>query len=212
MALKRRSAPRKGAVADRPAIDDEVRNTVAWLERHGTKAVRDGMARYAIPSDNAFGVTVGTLHTLAKRLGRSHELAGAICDTACFHLFDRTPHAWRKSELWSQRRDEFVKRAAFALLAGLAVHDKQSGDAPFAAGLALVEQAADDERNFVKKAVSWALRSVGKRSSALNLAAVDVAERLAKSPDAAARWVGKDALRELTSAAVMRRLASKNGS
>ena len=121
-----------------------------------------------------------------------------VCDTLCFALFDRTPHAWRKVPAWSRRRDEFVKRAGFALLASLALHDKDTGDAPFLKSLALIEREASDERNFVKKGVSWALRAVGRRSRALNLAAVQVARRLAESPDPHARWVGKDALRELT--------------
>lgn len=130
----------------------------------------------------------------------------AICDTLCFHLFDRTPHAWRKIEQWSTRRDEFVKRAAFALLASVALHDKKEVDAPFVQSLDLIEQGATDDRNFVKKAVSWALRTVGRRSTALNAASVAVAKRLAGSSDRAPRWVGKDALRELTSPAVQRRL------
>ena len=133
----------------------------------------------------------------------------AICDTLCFHLFDRTPHAWAKVAQWSGKRDEFVKRAAFALLACLALHDKSTGNEPFARCLPLIERAATDERNFVKKGVSWALRGVGRRNAALNAAAVDVARRLAGSPHAAARWVGKGALKELTSPAVTRGLAAR---
>jgi len=129
-----------------------------------------------------------------------------ICDTVCFVLFDRTPHAWRKVTQWSGRRDEFVKRAAFALLASLALHDKRTGDEPFLRSLRLVERGASDERNFVRKGVSWALRATGRRNRALNDAAVALARRLAESSEAAARWVGKDALRELTSPAVRRRL------
>jgi 3-methyladenine DNA glycosylase AlkD len=132
-----------------------------------------------------------------------------ICDTVCFHLFDRTPHAWRKVAQWHDRRQEFVKRAAFALLWGLTVHDKNADDAPFVEGLIFIERAATDERHFVKKSVNMALRAVGKRNPALNTAAVAVARRLADSPGAAARWVGKDALRELTSSAVNRRLAAR---
>ena len=132
-----------------------------------------------------------------------------ICDTVCFTLFDRTPLAWRKLAPWGRRRDEFVKRAAFALLASLALHDKTAPDAAFVEHLPLIERAAQDERNFVKKGVSWALRSIGRRSAALNAASVTVARRLAASTDAAERWVGKDALRELTSAAVTRRLAAR---
>ncbi|MGI8735623.1 MAG: DNA alkylation repair protein [Pyrinomonadaceae bacterium] len=133
----------------------------------------------------------------------------AICDTLCFHLFDRTPHSWQKVAKWCNRREEFVKRAAFALLASLAVHDKAAGDELFLEGLLFIERAATDERNFVKKAVNWALRTIGKRNPALNAAAVTLAGRLAESPQSAARWVGKDALRELTSPAVIRRLAAR---
>jgi 3-methyladenine DNA glycosylase AlkD len=132
-----------------------------------------------------------------------------ICDTVCFHLFDRTPHAWSKVAQWSDKRDEFVKRAAFALLASLAGHDKSAGDESFVESLLLVERAATDERNFVKKGVSWALRRVGRRNATLSAAAATVARRLADSPQAAARWVGKDAFRELTSPAVMGRLATQ---
>lgn len=130
----------------------------------------------------------------------------AICDTVCFHLFDRTPHAWAKVAPWSARTEEFVRRAAFALLASLAGHDKNAGDERFLEGLRLVEQAAFDERNFVKKAVSWALRRIGRRNQVLHAAAVKLARRLAASPEPAARWVGRDALRELTSPAVVQRL------
>ncbi len=133
----------------------------------------------------------------------------AICDTLCFHLFDRTPYAWAKVEQWSDMKGEHQKRAAFALLASLALHDKTAPDASFVRSLRLIERAAADERNFVKKGVNWALRGVGRRNAALNRAAVAVARRLADSPDAAPRWVGKDALRELTSPAVTRRLAAK---
>ena len=224
-----------------------VGSVLAWLERKGKKSVRDGMARYAIPSDKAFGIPVGVLRTYAKTIGRDHDLAmalwktdkyearmlscfigdvesmtpslldawcgdfdnWAICDTACFHLFDRSPHAWKKVEQWGRKKDEFVKRAAFALLASLSVHDKQSGDTPFLKALTLVERAAEDDRNFVKKSVNWALRSVGKRNARLNDAAVKLSRRLSSSSNAAARWVGKDALRELTSASVTRRLAAR---
>jgi 3-methyladenine DNA glycosylase AlkD len=161
---------RKGA---NDPFGDEVQAVLAALERRGTKRNRDGMARYAIPSDKAFGVSVGTLKQMARRLGRNHGLAAAlwdtgwyearmlasfvdeparvtpaqmdrwcrdfdnwaICDTVCFHLFDRTPHAWSKVAQWSGRRDEFVKRAAFAMLWGLSAHDRCAGDEPFARGL-----------------------------------------------------------------------------
>jgi len=121
----------------------------------------------------------------------------AIVDTACFAVFDRTPHAWKKVAQWARSRDEYVKRAAFALLWGLTVHDKEAPDARFLEGLALVEREASDERHWVKKAVNMALRATGKRNRALNAAAIKVAGRLAASGDPTRRWIGKDALREL---------------
>ena len=121
-----------------------------------------------------------------------------ICDTVCFKLFDQSPHAWAKVKAWSTRSDEFGKRASFALLASLAGHDKTSGDRPFLDGLRLIERAATDDRNFVKKGVNWALRRIGTRNSALRDAAIAAAGRLAASSDPSARWIGKDALRELT--------------
>jgi 3-methyladenine DNA glycosylase AlkD len=122
----------------------------------------------------------------------------AICDTLCFHLFDRTPHVWKKVELWSRRRAEFVRRAAFALLAGVALHDKGAPDKPFLASFPLITAAAADERNFVKKGVSWALRSIGHRNPRLRAAALELATVLARSPEPAARWVGRDAIRDLS--------------
>ena len=130
----------------------------------------------------------------------------AICDALCFHLFDKTPHAWEKIAQWSRSREEFVKRAAFALLASVALHDKTAPDAPFVKALALVERTAADDRNFVKKGVSWALRGIGRRNSALHARTIAVSRRLAASPSPGARWAGKDALRELTNPAVVRRL------
>jgi 3-methyladenine DNA glycosylase AlkD len=120
----------------------------------------------------------------------------AICDTMCFHLFDRTPHVFAKIDAWAAKKDEFVKRAAFALLASVALHDKKAPDEPFLRALPLIERAAEDERNFVKKGVSWALRGIGKRNAKLKAAAGELARRLSQSENAAARWVGKDALRE----------------
>ena len=133
----------------------------------------------------------------------------AVCDTLTFVLWDRTPHAWPKVREWANRKEEFVKRASFALLASLTVHDKAAPDERYLEGLALIEREATDGRNFVKKAVNWALRSIGKRSPMLNSEAIAVAKRLGASDNRASRWVGKDALRELTSESVQRRLAKK---
>jgi 3-methyladenine DNA glycosylase AlkD len=134
----------------------------------------------------------------------------AVCDTACFHLFDRTPHAFKKVTAWSKRREEFVKRAAFALLASVALHDRTTPDAEFVRCLPLIERAANDERNFVKKAVLWALRGIGARSPELNAAARALAERLGASDEPAARFIGKGALRELSSPASKRRMKARH--
>jgi 3-methyladenine DNA glycosylase AlkD len=142
-----------------------------------------------------------------------------ICDQAATSLFDRTPHAWPKAAEWTEREEEWTKRAGFALMAGLAVHDKTAADGAFVKLLPLVERGASDDRNFVKKAVNWALRNIGKRNRALNVAAVACARRILATankraggerggdPGArAARWVATDALRELTSERVRARL------
>lgn len=124
----------------------------------------------------------------------------AICDTACFHLFDKSPLAWGRVAAWSKRKDEFGKRAAFALLASLALHDKRAEAAFFVAELPRIRAAANDSRNFVKKAVSWALRGIGKRGGECLRHARALAAELAASDVSAERWVGKDALRDFAKA------------
>jgi 3-methyladenine DNA glycosylase AlkD len=139
----------------------------------------------------------------------------ATCDTACFALFDKTPYALAKVKLWAKRKPEFEKRAAFALLASVALHDKKAPDAPIIALIPVCEKAANDERNFVKKGVSWALRTIGTRSAACHAAALEMAERLAASTDKTERWVGKDVLRDITRplvAARLIRIEAKKGS
>lgn len=133
-----------------------------------------------------------------------------VCDQVCGSAFLDSPWAWRKVQLWAGRRDEFVRRAAFALLATLAVHDKQADDKAFLACLPLIEAAAGDERNFVKKAVSWALRNIGKRNLALNAAAIATAQRIRQQGSRPARWIASDALRELRGEAVLTRLKTKH--
>ncbi|WP_199192827.1 DNA alkylation repair protein [Allosphingosinicella deserti] len=126
----------------------------------------------------------------------------ATCDTLCFALFDRTEHAFAMVDRWASDDAEFVKRSAFGLLAAKALHDKSCPDDPFLARLDLIEAASGDDRNFVKKGVSWALRNIGHRKSdPLRGAARCVAERLAASPERSARWIGKDALRAFDKAA-----------
>jgi 3-methyladenine DNA glycosylase AlkD len=129
-----------------------------------------------------------------------------VCDGVCGNLFDRTPFALDKAVEWSTREPDFQKRAAFALMASAAVHRKDLPDAAFASLLPVIRAQAIDERNYVKKAVSWALRQIGKRSSGLNSQAVRTAERIERIDSPAARWVARDALRELRSDAVQARL------
>ncbi|MEJ0087368.1 MAG: DNA alkylation repair protein [Pseudomonadota bacterium] len=227
--------------------DPRVASSLAWLKKHASKSIRDGMLRYGIPNDHALGVRMGDIQKLGKQLGRDHALTlelwdsgvyearmlcayvdeldkvtparmdaqardfdnWAICDTLCFALWVRSPHALAKIEKWAARREEFVKRAAFALLACVALKNRDVEDAAFLKALKLIEKAAGDERNFVKKAVSWALRGVGERNLKLNKAAVALAKKLGDSKDPTPRWIGKDALRQLATSATLKRLARK---
>jgi len=205
------------------------------------------MARYGIVAPKVYGVSMATMKSLAKKLGKNHALAlalwdtgwyeariltsfvdepakvtpaqmdewvsdfdnWAICDTICFHLFDKSPHAWKKIRAWTKRRDEFVKRGGFALLAAVALHDKKAGDKIFIDSLTIIDRDAGDSRNFVKKGVSWALRTIGHRNLALHGEAVALANRLAASDDSARRWVVKDALRDLNRPAILKKLLGK---
>src|SRR5262245_52786893 len=144
------------------------------------------------------------------RWARTFE-SWADTDTACFHLFDKTGHAWSKVGAWRRRRGELEKRAAFALLASLALHDREAPEAPFLRALPWIEDASEDGRNYVKKGVSWALRGIGTRSRALHAASVALARRLADSEVPSARWIGKDALRDLSRPVVARRIESRRG-
>jgi len=133
-----------------------------------------------------------------------------VCDGTCCHLFVRARPAWQKALRWSVRNDEFQKRAGFALVAYLAVHDKRASDAQYLRLLPLIRGAAADDRNFVRKAVNWALRQIGKRNVKLNRAAIREAERIRKLDSKAAHWIAGDALRELRSESVLRRLRGKS--
>lgn len=208
--------------------------TLGGMARYGI--VAQHALGVSVGDVRALGKSIGKNHALARRLWRTGvyearllaafvadpALLGedemdrwcrdfdnwAVCDTLCFHLFDKSPHAFGRIEAWATEQEEFVKRAAFALLASVALHDRRTGDEPFAACLPWIEAAADDERNFVKKGVSWALRGVGARSRALHAASISLAERLVASGPAA-RWVGKDALRDLTRPKVRAGLAAR---
>ena len=129
-----------------------------------------------------------------------------VCDQVCTNLFEKTPLAWKKIIDWSEREEEFVKRTAFALIACLAWHDKKASDEKLIELLPVIMRGATDERNFVKKAVNWALRNIGKRNLNLNEAAINAAREIQRLDSKAARWVASDALRELRSEAIQIRL------
>ena len=159
---------------------------------------------------------------LATLIGESEKVTAAemerwardfdswdVVDAACCYLYAQAKPAWRKAAAWSRRREEFVKRAGFSLIAYLSYKDEGASDARFVRFLRVIEREAHDERNFVKKAVSWALRNIGKRNKRLNREAIRAAERIRRQSSRAARWIAADALRELKSAAVQARLKRK---
>jgi 3-methyladenine DNA glycosylase AlkD len=227
-----------------------VTEVVAWLQKAGSPKAAAGLARYGLPTDNAYGISVGALRAHAKQIGKDHELAlklwetgsldarilasfladpqqltlaqmNAWCrdfdnwgttDTACFTLFDRSPLGWKVVAPWVKAKGEFQKRAGFVMMACLAAHDKKAADAAFLKFLPMIEKGASDDRNFVKKGVSWALRHVGHRNAKLHAAAVKTATRLAASKDATERWIGKDALRDITRPAVVKKVRAKSTS
>ena len=129
-----------------------------------------------------------------------------VCDQACTDLFDKTSLGWKKAVEWSRREEEFVKRGAFALMAGLAVHDKNASNSDFEKLLPIIERESRDERNFVMKAVNWALRNIGKRNRVLNRKAIEASKKIRMIDSKAAKWISSDALRELTSEKVRKRL------
>ncbi len=129
-----------------------------------------------------------------------------VCDQCCSNLFDRTKFAHKKAVEWSKRSEEFVKRAGLVLMATLAVHDKEADNQKFMRFLPIIKREATDERNFVKKAVNWALRQIGKRNPALNKIAIQIAKEIQKIDSKSAKWIASDALRELTSEAVKKKL------
>lgn len=206
----------RAAASEQFRIDQEKRyGIVTKDERYGTPMASIKAVAKALGRDHAFAealwrTRVYEARMLASMVAEPDKLTAAqmdrwvedcdnwaVVDTLCFNLFDRSPHAFGRIAKWSKAKDEFVKRAAFALLACMAVHGRGEDD-NFVAALPLVEQGATDSRNFVKKAVSWALRAIGTRAGPkAGAAARALAETLAKSDDAAARWVGKDAVREL---------------
>ncbi len=129
-----------------------------------------------------------------------------VCDQCCMNLLEKLPDAYSRAIEWTERDEEFVKRAGFALMACLAWHDKQAADAQFIDFFPAIQRGSTDGRNFVKKAVNWALRNIGKRNRNLNQKAIVIAEEIAKIDSKVARWVASDALRELTGEAIQKKL------
>jgi len=134
----------------------------------------------------------------------------SVCDTVCFSLFDRTPFAFAKIKQWHTRDEELVKRAAFALLASVALHSKEDVDTELVRCLPYCEAAATDKRNFVKKGVSWAVRTIGTRNTAMHAAAMRLGVKLAASSEAAPRWIGKDIVKDLERPLVAKRIAARD--
>ena len=191
----------------------------------------------SIPNLRKIAWEVGKDHALAQQLWTSgiHEariLAGMIddpkmtteeqmeswvkdfdswdvCDQCCSNLFDKTKFAHQKADEWSRREEEFVKRAGFTLMAALAVHDKKAADEDFLKFLPIIKGESTDDRNFVKKAVNWALRQIGKRNLNLNKIAIKTAEEIQQIDSKSARWIAADAIRELTGETVQSRLAKE---
>jgi 3-methyladenine DNA glycosylase AlkD len=132
-----------------------------------------------------------------------------VCDQCCGNLFDKTQWASQKAIEWSEREEEFVKRAGFVMMTQIAIHDKKAPDSHFEPFFPIIKREATDPRNFVKKGVNWALRQIGKRNRALNQKAIEVAQEIAQIDSKAARWIAKDALRELTSDKIQQRLRKR---
>lgn len=191
----------------------------------------------SIPNLRKIAKEIGTDHSLAKQLWASgiHEArilacfvddpkliteaqmeswvkdfdSWDVCDQCCSNLFEKTEYAHQKVFEWSASKEEFIKRAGFVLMACMAVHDKKSDDALFEQFLPVIKRKSTDDRNFVKKAVNWALRQIGKRSINLNIKAIETAIEIQEIDARSARWIASDAIRELTSQAVHDRLHRK---
>lgn len=154
--------------------------------------------------DEPGAVTRGQMERWAKQFD-----SWDICDQVCSNLFGKTPYVGEKIIAWTGRKEEFVKRAGFVLMVAFSIHDKKAPDAVFEDFLPLIAGAADDNRNFVRKAVNWALRQIGKRNPALNRKAIKAADQILRQDTPGARWIARDALRELKSDAVRQRISKK---
>jgi 3-methyladenine DNA glycosylase AlkD len=212
--------------------DPQVRAKMAYFGVHVPKAhgisapVLHGLAKHIGKNHqlalDLWATRIHEARVLATLIGESEKVTAAemdkwvqdfdswdVVDAACCYLYASAGPAWKKAASWSRRREEFVKRASFSLVAYLSYKDKEAPDARFVKFLRLIEREAHDERNFVRKAVNWALRNIGKRNMRLNREAIRAAERIRTQESRSARWVAADALRELKSEAVQRRLQRK---
>jgi 3-methyladenine DNA glycosylase AlkD len=230
MSSRSKLPPRPGAVDLASALDwlerNGTRKTLEDMARYGIPSTK--AFGVTVGATKAYAKQLGKDHALAQGLWTSgwyeaRLLAAfiddpqavtarqmdawasdfdswAVCDTVCFHLFDRTSLAWSKVHAWSSARPEFKKRAAFALLWGLTVHDKQALNESFLGCLPLIERGAVDERDYVKKGVDMALRALGKRNPVLRESAIELAKRLCDSEQGAQAWVGRSTLRDLAKA------------
>jgi 3-methyladenine DNA glycosylase AlkD len=215
-----------------------VEDVVRFLESNRNEVNREGMSRFGIRVDLAFGISMVDLRALARTIGKDHQLAldlwetgfhesriiatiidlparvtedqmerwvvgfdsWDVCDQCCSNLFSRTQFAVRKAKEWSSRDEEYVRRAGFVMMAALAVHDKKAPNELFHDFLLVIDsEAADDDRPFVRKAVNWALRQIGKRNLMLQEEAIRTAESVRSRNTRSARWIAADALRELQS-------------
>jgi 3-methyladenine DNA glycosylase AlkD len=217
---------------------------ISELRKHYNQKNVDGMARFGIVSENAFGISAPVIKSFAKKIGKNHGLAlelwqtgyydarvvafliddpklvtesqmnnwvrdfdsWAICDGTCCYLFRKTPFAFEKIHEWADRKEEFVRRTSFSLMAYIAVHDKKRDDKDFLQFFPLIKKYSVDKRNFVKKAVNWALRQIGKRSKFLNKEALKLAKEILRQDSRSARWIANDAIRELVNPKTMARL------
>lgn len=215
----------------------ETEEILSVLKKNGKKENLEGMARFGIRFDEAYGCNIPLLRNLAKSYRKNHELAlelwktgihearimafliddpakvteaqaerwlkdvksWDICDGLCSNLLDKTPFAYQKAVEWIKRDKEFEKRAGFVMMAVLAVHDKKQPDETFIEFLEIIFRNSTDERNFVKKAVNWALRQIGKRNRILQGYAVRTAEQILEKAGKTSKWIANDALRELRS-------------
>ena len=207
------------------------------IKINGNSANLEGMARFGIRFDEAFGCNVPFMRKLARNYRGNHDFAlklwktgiheariiafliddpkmvsdaqaerwlkdvksWDICDGLCGNLFRKKSFAYDKAFEWSRRKEEFQKRAGFVMMAVLAVHDKEKNDNIFLNFLDRIEEESYDERNFVKKAVNWALRQIGKRNYKLHKSAIKTAEKIKLQDSKSARWIASDALREFSS-------------